>query len=87
MSLSTITRYAGEQIYESDDDLEYETPTQSISGRDIDPVKLKLLLRTKFGAESYDIHIMQNAYCINAPRKLSAVIHIRKTMGIHTDHT
>lgn len=79
-------RHVGEQIYESDDDIEYETPTQSISGRDIDPIKLKLLLRTKFGAGSYDIHIMQNAYCINAPRKLSTVSHVWEAMSIHTDH-
>ncbi|KAF1850769.1 uncharacterized protein K460DRAFT_361536 [Cucurbitaria berberidis CBS 394.84] len=45
---------------------------QSISGSNIDPAKLTMLLRVKFGAGSYDIYIMHNSYCIIAPRKLSA---------------
>ncbi|KAL1795666.1 hypothetical protein ACET3X_005890 [Alternaria dauci] len=44
---------------------------QSISGRNIDPNKLTMLLRVKFGAGAYDVHIMQNSYCIIAPRRLS----------------
>jgi hypothetical protein len=30
---------------------------QSISGRNIDPTKLTMLLRIKFGAGAYDIHV------------------------------
>jgi hypothetical protein len=30
---------------------------QSISGRNIDPTKLTMLLRVKFGAGAYDIHV------------------------------
>ncbi|KAI4662996.1 uncharacterized protein J4E79_004308 [Alternaria viburni] len=55
---------------QSDDALDFDD-AQSISGRNIDPKKLAMLLRVKFGAGAYDIHIMQNSYCIIAPRKLS----------------
>ncbi|KAH3941062.1 hypothetical protein HBI56_136300 [Parastagonospora nodorum] len=71
MRETIATRCPKDVLYDSDEDLEYEPPTQSISGRNIDPAKLKILLRTKFGAGSFEIQIIQNTYCINAPRKLS----------------
>ena len=39
------------------DDLPDPEPTQAISASNISPTKLMLLLRTKFGAGSYDIHV------------------------------
>ena len=42
---------------ESDDEFFDITPTQSISGRNIDPAKLKTLLRIKFGAGAYDVYV------------------------------
>ncbi|KAI8941653.1 hypothetical protein NX059_002866 [Plenodomus lindquistii] len=54
----------------SDDDWDLNE-AQSISGRNIDPEKLTMLLRIKFGAGAYDVHIMQGSYCVVAPRKLS----------------
>ncbi|KAF2253071.1 hypothetical protein BU26DRAFT_515451 [Trematosphaeria pertusa] len=45
---------------------------QSIPGRHINPTKLTALLRIKFGAGTYEVQIVQNSYCIIAPRKLSS---------------
>jgi hypothetical protein len=73
MRETLATRCPSNVLCDSDDDIEYDPPTQSISGRNIDPAKLKVLLRTKFGAGSFEIQIIQNTYCINAPRKLSNV--------------
>ncbi|KAF1913081.1 hypothetical protein BDU57DRAFT_344374 [Ampelomyces quisqualis] len=50
---------------------------QSIPGTCIDAGKLLALLRMKFGAGTYDMHIIQNSYCVAAPRKLSRVSHAR----------
>lgn len=58
---------------ETSDDLPDFNAAQSISGRNIDSGKLSALLRTKFGAGAYDIHIMQNSYRVIAPRRLSDV--------------
>ncbi|KAL6704963.1 hypothetical protein ACN47E_007508 [Coniothyrium glycines] len=58
-------------LFELDDDHSEWDDAQSISGSNIDPAKLTTLLRIKFGAGAYDIHIIQNSYCIIAPRKLS----------------
>ena len=41
---------------QSDDALDFDD-AQSISGRNIDPKKLAMLLRVKFGAGAYDIHV------------------------------
>jgi hypothetical protein len=77
MRETIATRCPNDVLYDSDEDREYDPPTQSISGRNIDPAKLKILLRTKFGAGSFEIQIIQNTYCINAPRKLSNVSHFQ----------
>ncbi|KAH7385335.1 hypothetical protein DE146DRAFT_759581 [Phaeosphaeria sp. MPI-PUGE-AT-0046c] len=53
-----------------DDDDDFDD-YQSIPGSCIDATKLQTLLRMKFGAGSYDMHIVQNSYCIAAPRRLS----------------
>jgi len=45
---------------DSDCDSEYDRPTQAIAGRNIDPIKLKILLRTKFGAGSFEIQASLN---------------------------
>ncbi|KAH7095141.1 hypothetical protein FB567DRAFT_21385 [Paraphoma chrysanthemicola] len=72
MKETLAERCSADILDDSDDGFEFETPTQAISGRNIDPVKLKILLRTKFGAGSFEVCILQNSYCINAPRKLSS---------------
>lgn len=38
-------------------DISHENDTQSISGNNIDPAKLARLLRVKFGAGSYGLHV------------------------------
>lgn len=43
--------------YDEDDDLSDLEDAQSISGSNIDPAKLAALLRIKFGAGTYDIHV------------------------------
>ncbi|KAI4958380.1 hypothetical protein J4E86_003980 [Alternaria arbusti] len=43
--------------YDEDDDLSDLEDAQSISGSNIDPAKLAALLRIKFGAGTYDIHL------------------------------
>ncbi|KAF2714313.1 hypothetical protein K504DRAFT_486259 [Pleomassaria siparia CBS 279.74] len=58
---------------ELDDSLPDPDAAQFIPGSNIDPSKLMLFLRTKFGAGTYDTHILQNSYCIIAPAKLSIV--------------
>jgi hypothetical protein len=73
MAVTNAIRHTNEAVYDSDDDFEWKRPTQSISGRNIDPTKLKILLRTKFGVGSFEVQVIQNTYCINAPRKLSTV--------------
>lgn len=40
-----------------EDEIPEVAPTQAISGRNINPTKLISLLRTKFGAGAYDIHV------------------------------
>jgi hypothetical protein len=88
MTVTFATRCPNEVVYDSDDDFEWETPTQSIAGRNIDPTKLKILLRTKFGVGSFEIQIIQNTYCINAPRKLSTVSCAqRESLLFITDHS
>jgi hypothetical protein len=42
---------------EANDEKSGTSPTQAISGRNIDPAKLKILLRIKFGAGAYNIHV------------------------------
>ena len=42
---------------EYDDDSSDFEDVQSISGTNIDPTKLTMLLRVKFGAGAYDIHV------------------------------
>ncbi|PMD13099.1 hypothetical protein NA56DRAFT_756056 [Hyaloscypha hepaticicola] len=44
---------------------------QDISGRNISPVKLIAMLRTKFGIGAYEIQMTRNVYSIRAPRRLS----------------
>jgi hypothetical protein len=73
MTATSTTRHSKDVVYDSEDEFDNELPTQSIAGRNIDPTKLKILLRTKFGVGSFEIQIMQNTYCINAPRRLSTV--------------
>jgi hypothetical protein len=59
----------------------YEQPCQDLPeynaisrcGRNIDTQKMTAFLRAKFGAGTYDIHYMQNSYCVSAPRRLSDV--------------
>jgi hypothetical protein len=60
-------------LYEpSRDDLpEYNAISRC--GRNIDTQKMAAFLRAKFGAGKYDIHYMQNSYCVSAPRRLSDV--------------
>ncbi|KAI1121968.1 hypothetical protein F5Y10DRAFT_255131 [Nemania abortiva] len=48
-----------------------EQPTQDIAGRYISSAKLVQMLRNKFAAGSYDIHVAHNSFCIKAPRKLT----------------
>jgi hypothetical protein len=43
--------------HDEDDCLSDLEEAQSISGSNIDPAKLATLLRIKFGAGSYDIHV------------------------------
>jgi hypothetical protein len=76
MAVTNNIRHTNEAIYDSDDDVEWERPTQSIAGRNIDSTKLKILLRTKFGVGSFKVQIIQNTYCIKAPRKLSTVSYL-----------
>jgi hypothetical protein len=45
------------RYYDEDDDLSDLEDAQSISGSNIDPAKLAALLRIKFGAGTYDIHV------------------------------
>jgi hypothetical protein len=85
MKETLATRCSKGMLEDSDDDFEYEAPTQAISGRNIDPTKLKILLRTKFGAGSFEVQIIQNSYCINAPRKLSNVSTLRDHLVYSTD--
>ncbi|KAJ8117096.1 hypothetical protein OPT61_g1617 [Boeremia exigua] len=54
-------------------DTAMETTEQSISGRWIDSAKLTTLLRVKFGAGSFNVHLIQDSYYISAPQRLSAV--------------
>ncbi|KAF1960284.1 hypothetical protein CC80DRAFT_590563 [Byssothecium circinans] len=72
--MSTFSLPPPMQIRASDEQLD-EFPDisayQSIPGKTIDSRKLSSFLRTKFGAGAYDVHIMQDSYCILAPRKLS----------------
>jgi hypothetical protein len=86
MTSSIATRCSNEPVYDSDDDLEWEFPTQSIAGRNIDPTKLKILLRTKFGVGSFEVQVIQNTYCINAPRKLSTVSRTRRDLLFITNY-
>ncbi|KAF9735144.1 hypothetical protein PMIN01_06549 [Paraphaeosphaeria minitans] len=46
---------------------------QTIPGKTIDSRKLVSFLRVRFGAGSYDMHMMQDSYRVIAPRKLSMV--------------
>jgi hypothetical protein len=85
MRETLATRCSNGMLEDSDDDFEYEAPTQAISGRNIDPTKLKILLRTKFGAGSFEVQIIQNSYCINAPRKLSNVSTLQAHLVYSTD--
>jgi hypothetical protein len=48
---------------EYDDDLSDFEDAQSISGTNIDPTKLTMLLRIKFGAGAYDIHVSTPKDC------------------------
>jgi hypothetical protein len=55
--------------YDEDDDLSDLEDAQSISGSNIDPAKLAALLRIKFGAGTYDIHVSA-AYVANLENTL-----------------
>ncbi|KAH9880404.1 hypothetical protein IAQ61_000695 [Plenodomus lingam] len=54
---TTTWRTTADHSSDSDEDYFELNPTQAISGRNIDPMKLKVLLRTKFGAGAYDMHV------------------------------
>ncbi|OWY50958.1 hypothetical protein AALT_g4244 [Alternaria alternata] len=71
--INTLAETALSSLVEQDHEVVDFEDAQSISGRNIDPDMLTMLLRVKFGAGAYDIHIMQNSYCIIAPRRLSSV--------------
>jgi hypothetical protein len=51
------TRCPNDRLEDSDCESEYERPTQAIAGGNIDPIKLKILLRTKFGAGSFELQV------------------------------
>jgi hypothetical protein len=69
-----------EEIFDGLPDIGY---TQDISGRNINAAKLMTMLRKKFGAGAYDVHVMHNSYCIMAPRKLSVVSYTENWSSIY----
>ncbi|OAL02958.1 hypothetical protein IQ06DRAFT_292213 [Phaeosphaeriaceae sp. SRC1lsM3a] len=64
------TAFRDFNAHDDDDDDDFDD-YQSIPGSCIDATKLLSLLRMKFGAGTYDMHIVQNSYCVAAPRRLS----------------
>ncbi|KAI0199919.1 hypothetical protein F4808DRAFT_430785 [Astrocystis sublimbata] len=49
-----------------------QPPTQNIAGRYISSTKLVHMLKSKFGANEYHVHMAHNTFCIKAPRQLSS---------------
>lgn len=56
-----------------DDDLGEAPITQKIPIRDMSSAKLATMLRTKFGAGTFELYCMHDRYCISAPGKLYPV--------------
>lgn len=75
MCAATVNRWTTpEPLWEeSDDDLLDAAPTQAISGRNIDPMKLRTLLRIKFGAGTYDIHVSVYELYLDEPKLTHAI--------------
>lgn len=73
MKESFVTTCPNDRLDDSDCESEYERPTQAIAGRNIDPIKLKILLRTKFGAGSFEVQVSLNIDQRISPRNLAPV--------------
>jgi hypothetical protein len=71
MKETFITSCPVDRIDDSDCESEYERPTQAIAGRNIDPIKLKILLRTKFGAGSFEVQVSSNVHQHISPWNLA----------------
>ncbi|RII24626.1 hypothetical protein CUC08_Gglean011636 [Alternaria sp. MG1] len=54
--INTLAETALSSLVEQDHEVVDFEDAQSISGRNIDPDMLTMLLRVKFGAGAYDIH-------------------------------
>jgi len=48
-----------------------EPSMQDVSVREIDPGKLAAKLQRLFPADSFEVYVKHNVYCIQAPRSLS----------------
>ncbi|KAH6846402.1 hypothetical protein B0T12DRAFT_486737 [Alternaria alternata] len=55
--INTLAETALSSLVEQDHEVVDFEDAQSISGRNIDPDMLTMLLRVKFGAGAYDIHV------------------------------
>jgi hypothetical protein len=55
--INTLAETALSSLVEQDHEVMDFEDAQSISGRNIDPDMLTMLLRVKFGAGAYDIHV------------------------------
>ena len=55
--INTLAETALSSLVEQDHEVVDFEDAQSISGRNIDPDMLTMLLRGKFGAGAYDIHV------------------------------